>query len=92
MGRSVMKETHPFNRPAEDGCLEVFGLGKLATLDRVDDAQPPVKFTTWDIQLYCSLYSIEGFDNCPWNPVNVDNGNHNGPRSVKTVRYHLLSM
>jgi hypothetical protein len=29
----------------------------------------------------------EGFDNCPWDPVNIDNGNHNGPRLIKTVSY-----
>jgi hypothetical protein len=32
VGRRVVKETHPFNRPAEDSGLEVFRLGKLATL------------------------------------------------------------
>jgi hypothetical protein len=55
VGRRVVKETHPFNRPAEDSGLEVFRLGKLATLedsDRVDDAQPSVKFTTWDVVVH----------------------------------------
>jgi hypothetical protein len=33
----------------------------------------------------------EGSDNCPRNIVNVDTGSHNGPRSIKTVRYHLPS-
>jgi hypothetical protein len=27
----------------------------------------------------------EGLDNCPWNPVNVDSRNHNGPRSIKKM-------
>jgi hypothetical protein len=31
----------------------------------------------------------EGLDNCQSNIVNVDRGNHNGPRSIKTVCYHL---
>jgi len=51
----MVKETHPFNRPAEDGCLEVFRLGKLTTLedsDRIDDAQPSVKFTTRDMVVH----------------------------------------
>jgi hypothetical protein len=51
----MVEETHPFNRPAEDGCLEVFRLGKLATLedsDRVDDAQPSVKFTTRNVVVH----------------------------------------
>ncbi len=34
----------------------------------------------------------EGFENGPGNFVNADNGNHNGPRLIKTVSYHLLSM
>ena len=29
----------------------------------------------------------EGLDNCSWKPVNVDNGNHDRPRSIKTVSY-----
>jgi hypothetical protein len=29
----------------------------------------------------------EGFDNFPWDPVNFDNENHDGPRSIKTVSY-----
>jgi hypothetical protein len=55
VGRRVVKDTHPFDRPAEDGCLEVFRLGKLATLedsDRVDDAQPSVEFATWDVVVH----------------------------------------
>jgi hypothetical protein len=51
----MVKETHPFNRPAEDGCLEVSRLGKLTALedsDRIDEAQPSIKFTTWDIVVY----------------------------------------
>lgn len=36
--------------------------------------------------------SGEGFDYCPGNFVDVDSGNQNGPRSIKTVSYHLLSM
>ena len=50
-----MKDTHPFDRPAEDGCLEVFRLGKLATLedsDRVYDAQSSVKFATWNVVVH----------------------------------------
>jgi hypothetical protein len=50
-----MKETHPFNRPAEDGCLEVFRLSKLATFedgDRVDYAEPSVKFTARDVVVH----------------------------------------
>jgi hypothetical protein len=46
-----VKETHPFDRPTENSCLEVLRLSKLTTLedsDRVNDAQPSVKFTTWD--------------------------------------------
>ena len=35
----------------------------------------------------------EGSDNRPWNFVNNDGGNHDGPHSIKkTVSYHLLSM
>jgi hypothetical protein len=55
VGRRVVEETHPFNRPAKDGCLEVFRLGKLAALedsDGVDDTQPSVKFTTWDVVVH----------------------------------------
>ena len=47
----MVEETHPFNRPTENGCLEVLRLSKLTALensDRVDDAQPPVEFTSWD--------------------------------------------
>jgi len=46
------EEADPFDGPAEEGCLEVFRLCKLATLensDRVDDAQTPVKFSTGNI-------------------------------------------
>ncbi len=32
----------------------------------------------------------EGFDECSWNFVNVDSGNHKGPRLIKTVSYHLF--
>jgi hypothetical protein len=51
----MAKETHPFNRPAEDGCLEVFRLGKLMALedsDGIDNAQPSVKFATWDVVVH----------------------------------------
>lgn len=35
----------------------------------------------------------EGSDNCSWNFVNIDGGNHDGPHSIKkTVSYYLLSM
>ena len=46
------EETDPFDGPAEEGCLEVFRLCKLATLensDRVDDTQTPVEFSTGNI-------------------------------------------
>ena len=52
------EKTHPFNRPPEDGCLEVFLLGQLATFedgDRVDDTQPSVEFTTWDVVVHTLL-------------------------------------
>ena len=42
-----------------------------------------------------NIHEEEGFDNCPWDPVNIDdNGNHGGPRSTKSVSwlYYLLSM
>ena len=48
-------ETDPFYGPTEDGCFEVFRLCKLATRedsDRVDDAQTPVEFSTWDIVIH----------------------------------------
>lgn len=32
----------------------------------------------------------EEVDNCPWNFVDVDKGNHSGPHSMKSVSYHLL--
>lgn len=51
----MAKETDPFNRPAKDGRLEVFRLGKLATLedrDRVDDTQPSVEFATWHVVVH----------------------------------------
>jgi hypothetical protein len=35
--------------------------------------------------------SGDGFDYCPGNFVDVDSGNQNGPRLIKTVSYHLLS-
>jgi hypothetical protein len=34
----------------------------------------------------------EESDNCPWNFVDVDRGNHSGPQSIKTVSYHLLAL
>lgn len=46
------EETNPFDGPAEDGCLGVFRLCKLAALensDRVDDTQTPVKFSTGNV-------------------------------------------
>ena len=48
-------EAYPFDGPAEDGCLEVFRLCKLATLedsDRVDDAQTTVEFSARDVVVH----------------------------------------
>jgi hypothetical protein len=47
--------TDPFYEPAENGSFEVFRLCKLVTFedsDRVDDAQTPVEFSTWDIVVH----------------------------------------
>jgi hypothetical protein len=47
--------TDPFDGPAKGGRLEIFRLCKLATLEdsnRVDDAQTPVEFSTWDIVVH----------------------------------------
>ena len=37
-----------------------------------------------------SYFCKEEFDKCLRNFVNVDGGNHNGPRSIKTVSYQLF--
>jgi len=50
-----MKDTHPFDRPAEDGYLEVLWFGELATLencDRVNDAQASIKLSARDIVVH----------------------------------------
>jgi hypothetical protein len=56
------EETNPFDGPAEDGCLEVFRVCKLATLedsDRIDDAQTAVKFSTWDIVIHALHWMMD---------------------------------
>jgi hypothetical protein len=92
-GRRVVKETHPFNRPAEDGRVEAFRLGKLAALedtDRVDDAQPSVEFATWGVVEVHTLSKglITARRGIP--STNVDNGNYSGAPSIKRASYHLL--
>ena len=75
-GENGREKTHPFNRPAEDGCLEVFRLGELATLedsDRVDDAQPPVEFPTRDIVVHALLGGQEHYKKIIWVYEPVDN-------------------
>ena len=56
-GEGKEEETDPCNEPADDGCLEVFQLCELTTLEdgeRVNDAQTPVEYSTqvWDIIIY----------------------------------------
>lgn len=56
------EETYPFDGPAEDGCLEVLRVRKLAALedsDRVDDAQTAVKLSTRDIVVHTLGWTMD---------------------------------
>jgi len=61
-GKGKEEETNPFDGPTKDGCLEVFRVCKLATLedsDRIDNAQTTIKFSTWDIVIHTLRWMMD---------------------------------